>query len=145
ERGGTVPIGPAPMAPHLTDFPQPLEPPGFGTLLPRIAAAPPGPQSLSYAKLLAQYESPAISTLANGDLPIFWEAAAGANVLDADGNVYLDTTSAFGVASVGHRNAAVVAAVREQATLLLHAMGDFQPHVLRAELELALREVLPPG
>jgi 4-aminobutyrate aminotransferase/(S)-3-amino-2-methylpropionate transaminase len=123
----------------------PPEPKGFGRLLPQIKVAPPGSQSRAFATQLAEYESPAISTLANGDLPIFWEAAKGANVLDADGNVYIDTTTAFGVASVGHRNPRVAQAVRGQAKRLLHGMGDFAPPTLRLELARALREVLPQG
>ena len=35
--------------------------------------------------------------------PVFWEEARGANVLDADGNVYLDLTGAFGVGAAGSR------------------------------------------
>ncbi|HLZ68314.1 MAG TPA: aspartate aminotransferase family protein [Dehalococcoidia bacterium] len=121
------------------------EPPGFGDLLPRIVTPPPGPRSRAYAERLAAVEAPAISTLANGDRPIFWASAAGANVLDVDGNLYLDTTSAFGVASVGHRNPAVVAAVEAQARRLLHGMGDFLPPAVRLELAEALRGVLPRG
>ncbi len=125
--------------------PSPAEPPGFGDLLPTVRVAPPGPRSRALAAALRQVESPAISTLANGDLPIFWEAACGANVLDADGNVYIDTTSAFGVASVGHRNPAVVAAVQAQSQRLIHGMGDYLPPTARLELALALREDLPKG
>jgi 4-aminobutyrate aminotransferase / (S)-3-amino-2-methylpropionate transaminase / 5-aminovalerate transaminase len=121
------------------------EPDGFGDLLPEILVPPPGPRSRALATALAQVESPAISTLANGDLPIFWQAARGANVLDADGNVYIDTTSAFGVASVGHRNPAVVAAIEAQSRRLLHGMGDYLPPTIRLELATALREVLPAG
>lgn len=125
--------------------PHPQEPEGFGALLPRIVAPPPGPRSRALAALLREHESPAISTVARGDVPIFWEAACGANVLDADGNVYIDTTSAFGVASVGHRHPAVSAAVAAQAQRLMHGMGDFQPPTIRLELARALRLVLPPG
>jgi 4-aminobutyrate aminotransferase / (S)-3-amino-2-methylpropionate transaminase / 5-aminovalerate transaminase len=123
----------------------PVEPQGFGELLPHIWVPPPGPRSRANAAALALFESPAISTIANGDVPLFWIAAAGANVLDADGNVYIDTTSAFGVASVGHRNPRVVAAAEAQARRLVHAMGDFQPPVVRLELARALRKVLPAG
>lgn len=123
----------------------PAEPPGFGDLLSRIVAPPPGPRSLALAAALAQYEGPAISTLANGDRPIFWEAAKGANVLDADGNLYIDTTGAFGVAAVGQRNPAVVAAVQAQAERLIHGMGDYLPPSIRLELARELRRVLPPG
>lgn len=110
-----------------------------------VAVPPPGPRSRALAAALAKVEGPAISTLANGDLPIFWQAACGANVLDADGNVYIDTTSAFGVASVGHRNPAVVAAVEAQSRRLLHGMGDYLPPTIRLELATALRTVLPAG
>lgn len=122
-----------------------VEPTGFGELLPRIVVPPPGSRSREYARRLALVESPAISTLANGDLPIFWEAAAGANVLDADGNLYIDTTSAFGVASVGHRNPRVVAAASAQTHHLVHAMSDFMAPAIRLRFAEALQEVLPPG
>ncbi|HZQ38047.1 MAG TPA: aspartate aminotransferase family protein [Dehalococcoidia bacterium] len=121
------------------------EPLGFGDLLPRIVTPPPGPRSRAMAERLARVEGPAISTLANGDRPIFWAGAAGANVLDVDGNLYIDTTSAFGVATVGHRNPAVVAAVERQARRLLHGMGDFLPPAVRLDLAEALRDVMPPG
>lgn len=119
------------------------EPPGFGALLPRIVVPPPGPQSLAAAARLAQAEAPAISTLTNGDRPIVWHAAAGANVLDVDGNVYVDTTSAFGVASTGHRHPAVTAAVQAQAARLLHGMGDYLPFQPRAGLAERLAALAP--
>lgn len=114
-------------------------------MLPRIVVPPPGPRSRAHAAELATLEGAAISTIANGDQPIFWEAAAGSNVLDADGNLYVDTTSAFGVAAVGHRNPAVVAAVERQLRRLIHGMGDFLPPTVRLDLARALRAVLPPG
>jgi 4-aminobutyrate aminotransferase-like enzyme len=119
------------------------EPPGFGRLLPHVVVEPPGPRSLALAAGLAEHEGPAISTLANGDRPIVWQAAAGANVLDVDGNLYVDTTSAFGVASIGHRHPAVVAAVQAQAGRLLHGMGDFLPFEPRAELAARLAALAP--
>ncbi len=100
---------------------------------------------MAFAEELARYEGPAISTLANGDRPIFWAAAAGANVLDVDGNIYIDTTSAFGVASVGHRNPRVVAAAEAQMRRLIHGMGDYLPPEPRLALAMALRRFLPSG
>jgi 4-aminobutyrate aminotransferase len=88
-------------------------------------------------------EGPAISTTANGDIPIFWQAAAGANVLDVDGNIYIDTTSAFGVAGMGHRHPRIVAAVQEQAAQLLHGMGDFLPVAPRLALAERLAALAP--
>jgi hypothetical protein len=37
------------------------------------------------------------------DFPVFWERAEGVNVWDADGNRYLDFTSAFAMTGLGHR------------------------------------------
>jgi 4-aminobutyrate aminotransferase / (S)-3-amino-2-methylpropionate transaminase / 5-aminovalerate transaminase len=121
----------------------PAEPPGFGRLLPAIAVEPPGPNSRAQVDRLAQHEGPAISTIANGDIPIVWHAAAGSNVLDVDGNVYIDTTSAFGVAGIGHRHPAVVAAVQEQTARLMHGMGDFLPFSPRSELAVRLAALAP--
>jgi 4-aminobutyrate aminotransferase/(S)-3-amino-2-methylpropionate transaminase len=86
-----------------------------------------------------------MSTIANGDQPIFWARAAGANVMDADGNVYIDTTSGFGVASVGHRNPAVVQATTRQIETLIHGMGDFLPPTIRLDLAERLQQILPHG
>ena len=66
--------------------------------------------------------------------PIFWQRASGANVWDVDGNRYIDLTAAFGVASVGHGNPRVVAALKAQAGKLLHAMGDVHPNELKLKL-----------
>jgi 4-aminobutyrate aminotransferase/(S)-3-amino-2-methylpropionate transaminase len=72
-------------------------------------------------------------TGANHD-PIVWVEARGANVVDADGNRYVDLTSGFGVAFVGHRHPAIVEAVKRQADRLLHALGDVHPSDVKIEL-----------
>ncbi len=72
-------------------------------------------------------------TGANHD-PIVWVEARGANVVDADGNRYVDLTSGFGVAFVGHRHPEVVEAVKRQADRLLHALGDLHPSDVKIEL-----------
>jgi 4-aminobutyrate aminotransferase-like enzyme len=73
---------------------------------------------------------------------VLWQEARGANVLDVDGNRFLDLTSGFGVAAVGHRHPRVVAAVRRQAGQLLHGLGDVQAHPQRVRLaELLCRRV----
>ena len=53
---------------------------------------------------------------------------------DADGNRFLDSTSAFGVAGWGTRDPAVREALVAQAAELLHAMGDVHPTAVKAEL-----------
>ena len=75
--------------------------------------------------------------------PIVWVEAEGANVLDADGNRYVDLTSGFGVAFVGHRHPSVVAAVKAQADRLLHALGDLHPSDTKVELLQRLCTLAP--
>jgi 4-aminobutyrate aminotransferase-like enzyme len=82
---------------------------------------------------LRQYESRNV-TFISDQWPIFWERAEGCNVWDADGNRFLDLTSAFGVASLGHTNPAIGEAVRVQSERLIHAMGDVHPASGKAEL-----------
>jgi 4-aminobutyrate aminotransferase-like enzyme len=94
--------------------------------LPEIITAVPGPRSRALADQLRRYESRNVTHLAE-DWPIFWERADGTNVWDADGNRFLDLTSAFGVTGLGHTNAAVRSAIVEQSAQLIHAMGDVHP------------------
>ena len=88
---------------------------------------------------LQKYESRNVTYIDPvGDWPIVWERANGVHVWDSEGNKYLDLTSAFGVASAGHSNPAVVKAAQEQMERLLHAMSDVHPHALKAELAKVL-------
>lgn len=100
---------------------------------PELIAEIPGPKSHALAAQLRRYESRNI-TCVTDDWPIFWERAVGTNVWDADGNRFLDFTSAFGVAGLGHGNADIGAAIRRQSAQLWHAMGDVHPSALKAEL-----------
>ncbi len=102
-------------------------------MLPKLLTKIPGPRSRALARQLRRYESRNI-TFISEHWPIFWERATGANVWDADGNRYLDLTAAFGVASIGHGNPQVVAALRQQAGRLIHAMGDVHPNELKLKL-----------
>jgi 4-aminobutyrate aminotransferase-like enzyme len=118
-----------------------------GTALPRIVVPPPGPRSVALAIGAALREpAPAVGIL-DGAYPIAWAAARGANVVDVDGNRFVDLTGGFGAALVGHRNPRVVAAVHRQADRLLHGLGDAAPHPERVALaaELSERGPLPGG
>ena len=128
----------------------------FGRLLPALKGALPGPASRALALRLARHECPAITArrarraeqlAAAHDDPIVWRRAAGANVEDADGNVFVDMTAGFGGMSVGYANPAVVAAGRDRLETLPHAMGDAFPDASRVELleALAARTGLAAG
>jgi 4-aminobutyrate aminotransferase/(S)-3-amino-2-methylpropionate transaminase len=110
--------------------------------LERIVTAIPGPQSLALQERIARYEARGVTYLA-ADYPVFWESAHGALVTDVDGNRYLDLTSAFGVATIGHTNERVADAVSAQAHTLMHGMGDVHPTRLKAELLETLARITP--
>ncbi len=110
--------------------------------MPHLQTPVPGPRSLALAQTLARYESPNVTYLAP-DFPIFWDRAAGCMVADVDGNMFLDVTGAFGVASVGHSHPDVVQAVQAQAEKLLHGMGDVHPSAVKVELCARLSRLAP--
>ncbi|MCP4809081.1 MAG: aspartate aminotransferase family protein [Proteobacteria bacterium] len=121
-----------------------------GHSLPNLKTSLPGPASRALVDRLARVECPAITSrrarraealgVADTD-PIVWSSARGANVLDVDGNVLVDLTAGFGVASVGHAHPAVVAAGQAQLGVLPHAMGDAFPDPRRIELLERLAEL----
>jgi len=102
-------------------------------MLPQLLTEIPGPCSRELAARLRRVESHNV-TYCEADFPIFWQRASGVNVWDADGNRFIDLTSAFGVTGLGHTNPALAAALREQAGELLHAMGDVHPVELKVRL-----------
>lgn len=97
---------------------------------------------MELGRRLERCESPNV-TFIGDDSPIFWQEALGANVLDVDGNLYIDLTGAFGVAAAGHRNARVADAIRLQLDRLLHGMGDVHPPEIKVRLLERLAEVAP--
>jgi 4-aminobutyrate aminotransferase-like enzyme len=109
-------------------------------MLPDLITDIPGPKSHALAAKLRQHESRNVTFLAD-DWPIFWQRAAGTNVWDVDGNRFLDLTSAFGVAGLGHTNPTVRDALVAQAGELMHAMGDVHPTELKTELCARLSEL----
>ena len=113
-----------------------------GSSLPEIVTEIPGPRSRQLAEQLRLYESRNITAMTPVP-PIFWAEARGANVRDADDNIYIDLTSGFGVATAGHANDAVVRAISQQAMLLPHALGDVYPADVKVELLRTLAEILP--
>ena len=118
--------------------------PEFGSLLPSVVTRPPGPRSRALGDRLREVESRNVTFLSE-NLPVFWEAAAGSNVRDVDGNIYLDFTGAFGVALAGHAHPRIRAALEEQSARLIHGMGDVHPPELKLELLERLTGLSPWG
>src|SRR5688572_2479359 len=114
----------------------------FGKALPSIITDVPGPRSRAFASRLGAVESRNITRL-HPVAPIFWAEAHGANVRDVDGNVFIDLTAGFGVATAGHSVPAVARAIAEQAKRLPHGLGDVHPSAEKVELLEKLAEIAP--
>jgi len=121
--------------------------PLVGDAQPVLHTEIPGPASAAWTERLEQTECPGSTARRANRAPgtgapsIVWREALGSNVLDVDGNVFVDLCAGFGVASVGHRNPAVARAGRAQLDVLPHAMGDAFPDVQRILLMEALTGV----
>ena len=114
----------------------------FGKALPSLRTAVPGPRSRALAERLERVESRNITRL-HPVPPIFWAEALGANVRDVDGNVFIDLTAGFGVATAGHAPPAVAHAISEQAKRLAHGLGDVHPSRAKVELLEKLAAISP--
>src|ERR1700693_3760976 len=66
-------------------------------------------------------------------------------VTTADGGEYLDFSSGIAVTSTGHCHPKVVAAIREQAGLFIHAQVNVYRHPLLEQLATRLAGVTPGG
>lgn len=114
----------------------------LGDRPPEVRTELPGRAGRAYVDRLAETECPAFTarrkrraeqTGAPHD-PIVWAEARGVNVVDTDGNVYVDLTSGFGVAAVGHGHPRVLDAVRVQSERLVHGLGDVYPSDVKVRL-----------
>lgn len=113
-----------------------------GADLANIVVEPPGPRSRALASDLREVESRNI-TFVSDDFPVFFEAGAGANLKDVDGNVYVDLSGAFAVSAAGHSDPTIAAAVADQAARLMHGMGDVHPNALKVDLARELCALTP--
>jgi 4-aminobutyrate aminotransferase/(S)-3-amino-2-methylpropionate transaminase len=75
--------------------------------------------------------------------PIVYARGAGANVVDVDGNRYVDLTAGFGALLLGHRPPVVARAVAKQDRALSLALGDVYPAEAKIELMTALAALFP--
>ncbi len=117
--------------------------PKFGEQLPHMVVEPPGPESIALANRLAKVEIPAASAISRGEIPVIWERAHGSNIIDVDGNLYVDITGAMFVTAAGHTNPRITEAITEQSTRLMHSAGCINPNVPRVKLAELLAEITP--
>ena len=123
----------------------------LGQLPPSIRTPLPGPASSRWVETLARRECPSLTARrarreersgAKHD-PIVWAEARGANVRDADENVFVDLTAGFSVAVAGHAHPAITEAAQQQLAILPHALGDVHPSLPKLELLDRLAALAP--
>lgn len=123
----------------------------IGQLPPAIAFPLPGPVGSGYVESLASAECPALTMRRSRRRelsgaphdPIVWTEAQGANVIDADGNIFVDLTAGFGACAIGHRHPRITEAIKQQTDCLLHALGDVQPAEVKIRLLDRLARLAP--
>lgn len=130
--------------PPLSELPPALD--SNGQEPPRMVVEPPGPMSRALAAKLAAVECPAFDARRDAravesgadHAPIVYASARGSNVIDADGNRYVDLAAGFGALLLGHSPKRVARAVEAQMDRTWLALGD----VYSADVKIALCERL---
>ncbi len=117
--------------------------------LPSVMVTPPGPVSrhwLDRARTCGAPMGPgprpeaAESSQATG---IVYTQARGANVIDADGNRFVDLAGGFGAMLLGHCHERILQAVQRQSARLFHALGDVHPSDVKIALSEELQGMYP--
>jgi 4-aminobutyrate aminotransferase / (S)-3-amino-2-methylpropionate transaminase / 5-aminovalerate transaminase len=116
----------------------------IGQDLPRITTEVPGPRSRALAERLAAVECAEV-TWQGPPAPLVWHSGTGANLLDVDGNRFVDLCAGFGAAVLGYAHPRLVAALQAQAADLQHALGDVFPAEVKVRLLEELARALPGG
>jgi 4-aminobutyrate aminotransferase/(S)-3-amino-2-methylpropionate transaminase len=118
--------------------------PAPGAELPALVTRPPGQHSRSFFVRHGHVAAPMGPPRAHG--AIVYATALGSNVIDVDGNRYVDLAGGFGAALVGHRHPSVTRALALQSERLLHALGDMYPSDAKVGLVERLAKLHPdPG
>lgn len=94
---------------------------------------------------LYEQNFPHMSPVWSRIFPIEAERAEGSYIYATDGKKYLDFTCGIGVTNTGHCHPKVVAAVREQAGLFLHAQANIVVHQPMLQLIEEVRKIVPPS
>jgi 4-aminobutyrate aminotransferase-like enzyme len=123
----------------------------LGQQLPDIRGRPPGPRSRALAERLAAVECPSVPARRDAraresgqeQTPIVYAQGQGVNVIDVDGNRYVDLVAGFGALLLGHLPESVAAAIDRQRAQLWLALGDVYPSDAKVVLCERLAKLYP--
>ena len=105
----------------------------------RLTTKIPGPNSLALSERRAQ----AVPRGLSHGTPIYVAKAEDAWLEDVDGNRYIDFAGGIGCANAGHRQEAVVDAIRGQLDKFLHMCVQVTPYEGYIRLAERMNEVTP--
>lgn len=119
--------------------------------LPRIVVPPPGPRSRTLGARMAAVESPAFDArrvareLISGEDqgPIVYAHGRGSNVIDVDGNRYVDLTAGFGALLLGHGPHGATKAASSMLDELPLALGDVYASEIKVRACEAIASLYP--
>jgi len=135
----------------LSELPPALD--SGGQEPPKMLVAPPGPMSRALAAKLAAVECPAFDARRDARAaesgadhePVVYATARGSNVIDADGNRYVDLVAGFGSLLLGHAPRRVARSVEAQSDRLWLALGDVYSADVKTALKTAALATGRPG
>ncbi|WP_291056455.1 4-aminobutyrate--2-oxoglutarate transaminase [Herbiconiux sp.] len=90
----------------------------------RVVTAIPGPKSEELHRRRLAVVPPGVSSA----LPVYIAKANGAILVDVDGNQFIDLGAGIGVTTIGHTDAAVVAAATSQLQDVTHTLFTITPY-----------------
>ncbi len=120
---------------------------------PFVRVRPPGPQSRTWMTRAARVgapmgpaPAPAKSKVVRADVPagsIVYMSGKGSNVIDVDGNRYVDLAAGFGAMLLGHAHPRILKVLELQAPRLMQALGDVYPSEAKIALSDRLASLYP--
>ena len=104
-----------------------------------IKTAIPGPRSIELSKKRN-------ASVANGHgsvCSIYIEKATGSNLIDVDGNVFIDYAGGIGTMNVGHSHPKVIDAIEKQINQYVHPCFTVAPYQPYVDLAQRLADIVP--
>ncbi|MFZ5893884.1 MAG: aspartate aminotransferase family protein [Myxococcota bacterium] len=115
-----------------------------GHELPRMRCRPPGPASRKARESQQNSFAPMGPAGIDPNAPsLVMSEGHGANLVDVDGNVYVDLAGGFGALLLGHCHPRVTETLASQSARLLQALGDVYPSDQKLALGERLQRLYP--
>jgi len=105
----------------------------------KIKTAIPGPRSIELSKERKDFVSDGHGSVSG----VFIERAEGSNLIDVDGNIFIDYAGGIGTMNVGHSHPMVLAAIKDQVEKFIHPCFTVAPYELYVTLAHRLSQLVP--